>query len=73
MVDGLRLTELDPADDLEDDDLLYVAQDINNEPASRSVSVESIRAQMGGVFGNMDGGYPDSEYGGISPIDGGGV
>ena len=27
----------------------------------------------GGAFGNFDGGQPDSNYGGISSIDAGGV
>lgn len=28
---------------------------------------------IGGAIGNFDGGHPDSNYGGISPIDAGGV
>ena len=28
---------------------------------------------IGGAIGNFDGGHPDSNYGGITPIDAGGV
>ena len=38
-----------------------------------NVVVTVTSGSAGGAFGNLDGGQPDSNYGGINSIDAGGV
>ena len=61
--------------------VLVSSQTSSMTVASSSVAVYTVSASyavtasyaLGAVFGNVDGGFPDSVYGGISPIDGGTV
>jgi hypothetical protein len=56
----------------------WITFSIKNEINSYSRQVlgtidNSVTATVNNYFGNLDGGFPDSTYGGISPIDLGGV
>lgn len=53
-------------------DIVYVKFPSNN---SRDKYVEAVvgKISSGGAGGNLDGGEPHSIYGGMEPIDGGGV
>lgn len=56
-----------------EDVLSFIAgQGIKITGNSNSVPYKSISIESFG-FGNLDGGFPDSNYGGLSIIDGGGI
>jgi hypothetical protein len=48
-------------------------KEINSYTPSYNTNNASVTTQVNNYFGNLDGGLPDSTYGGISPIDLGGV
>ena len=55
----------------------YIVRLVRNEIVAYSPSFNTNNAAVtdtvNNYFGNLDGGFPDSTYGGISPIDLGGV
>ena len=53
----------------------YIVSLVRNEIVaySPSFTVTSTPTQVNNYFGNLDGGFPNSTYGGINPIDLGGV
>jgi hypothetical protein len=48
-------------------------KEINSYTPSYNTNNATVTAAVNNYFGNLDGGFPNSTYGGINPIDLGGV